>query len=605
MARLATKALLSVVCGACASGAAHAYEFDTGIKDMHASWVTNLTGGVGIRTKDPSCSLTGDPNANGCGPAANTAQWANGDDGDLNYKKGKPFTTSLSLTSELLLTMPAEGYKFMIRGTAMYDFMAANTERTELSEAAKNQIVRDAQLLDLWVQKDFTIGDQRAHIRIGNQVINWGESYFAPGGINATNSLDIQKLLVPGTQLKQAILPAPMISFATGLPAGFSTEAYYQALWNGNRFPPVGSYWSVTDTFGRGAQPFSLNTNNFNVSGYGAATIAGGGAKNSAFLNGINQNLVNGLYAGPPFSSLGSPSNVYLPGNKPQFGVKLGYKPSFIDASFAFYYENYTDKSPVLTYLANGSTRWDNLTNRQLFGVSSNFSLGDWAIGTELSYRPRDAVTLSGCYLAGGPADANTNFGGVDCKAYMDAKKLQFDINAQLNLTRSTYPILNFIKADMAIFTAELTWIKYPGLSPDAQYFRTVNGKNVYQLADAGYFPWLNNNSGLGYPIAAGQGTSNSVGMTIDFNWTYDGTLIPGWQVTPGVTFYDALTGYTPTLQANYMQGAKSINVYLLFNQNPTTWQGGINFTAFFGGNSLSQPYADRNFVGLFLTRNF
>jgi hypothetical protein len=53
------------------------------------------------------------------------------------------------------------------------------------------------------------------------------------------------------------------------------------------------------------------------------------------------------------------------------------------------------------------------------------------------------------------------------------------------------------------------------------------------------------------------------------------------------------------------MQGAKSVNVYVLFNHNPTTWQGGINFTAFFGGNWLSQPYADRNFVGLFATRNF
>ena len=82
--------------------------------------------------------------------------------------------------------------------------------------------------------------------------------------------------------------------------------------------------------------------------------------------------------------------------------------------------------------------------------------------------------------------------------------------------------------------------------------------------------------------------------------------MIPGWQVTPGVTFSDALYGYTPTFTANYMQGAKSVNVYLLFNQNPTVWQAGINFTAFFGGhNTVGQPYADRNFVGMFVTRNF
>lgn len=65
------------------------------------------------------------------------------------------------------------------------------------------------------------------------------------------------------------------------------------------------------------------------------------------------------------------------------------------------------------------------------------------------------------------------------------------------------------------------------------------------------------------------------------------------------------MLGYTPTFSANYMSGAKSVNLYVLFNQNPTKWQGGINFTTYFGGNALSQPFGDRNFIGMFLTRNF
>lgn len=44
----------------------------------------------------------------------------------------------------------------------------------------------------------------------------------------------------------------------------------------------------------------------------------------------------------------------------------------------------------------------------------------------------------------------------------------------------------------------------------------------------------------------------------------------------------------------------------MLFNQNPPTWQAGINFAAFFGGHqSVGNPYSDRNFVGVFATRNF
>jgi hypothetical protein len=605
MRQKAISLVIQTVALSLAGGQAMAASFDTGLGDLQGQWNTNVTGGISIRTKDPSCSLTGDPDAYGCGAGANTAQWANGDDGDLNYRKYQPTSAYLSVTSELLLTMPSEGYKFMIRGTGMYDFAAADTDRTQLSPGAYDQLVRQGQLLDLWAQKDFSISDQSAHVRVGNQVINWGESYFASGGINATNGLDIQKLLIPGTQLKQALLPAPMVSFASTLPAGFSTEAYYQWQWVGNRYPPVGGFWSASDVFGRGSQPASLNGSNLNVSGLDAGTIAGGNGVSNGTLNAVNSNLVNGAYTGLATNPIGVPYVNNLPSSRPQYGVKIGYHPQAIDATFGFYYENYTDKTPVLSYLSNGSAEWNYLPNRQLFGVSTNFSLADWAIGSELSYRPHDAVALSGCYGAGGPPDANTNAASGTCNAYTDAKKVQFDINAQLNLTKSTYPFLKYIGADMAVLTAEFTAIDYPGISADSKFYSVINGKPVYQLTDAGYGAWLTNSQALGYQIATGQGSAVSTGLTIDFNWTYDGTVIPGWQVTPGVTFSDSLSGYTPTFSANYERGAKSVNLYVLFNQNPAVWQAGMNFTMYFGGNAVTQPYADRDFVGLFVTRNW
>jgi hypothetical protein len=600
------------VLGATASSA-YAYDFTTGADDaIKGSLVTNITAGAGVRVKSPSCSLTGDPNANGCGAAANVDQWGFGDNGDLNYRKGQAFSTYLSATSELLLTMPSNGLKFMIRGTGMYDFLAKNTERTALTSTASAQVVYNAELLDLWGEKDFTINDRAAHVRLGNQVINWGESLFAQSGINTTNSFDIQKLLIPGTQLKQALRPAPMLSFASGLSKEWSTEAYYQFQWNGNRYPPVGTFWSATNGFGRGTEPLTISTSNLNAAGPSAGTIANaiggpGAARNENTISAINSGLVNGDFAGSPFFDIGVPVSTQFPTKfKPQFGVKFNYAPSAMDANFGFYYLNYADKSPVLSSLANGTAQWSYLENRQLFGVSANFPLGPWAIGTELSYRPHDAVAMSACFGPGGPLDLNTNgVAGVDCKQWADRKKLQFGINGLLALTRSEYPFLKLIAADQANLTWEATWIYYPGLGSSG-ITRTLNGQTVTQVPQAGYLPWLNNNSGVGYPIAMAQGTSSSAGVTLDFNWTYDGTLIPGWQVTPGVTFTDALYGYTPTFTANYLQGAKSANFYVLFNQNPTKWQAGINFTAFWGGhNTVGQPYADRNFIGAFVTRNF
>ena len=595
------------VFGAVVCGSAHAASIETGIEDFQVTWVSNLTAGLGIRTKQPSCTLTGDPNAFGCGASANTAMWGNGDDGDLNYRKGQPFSAYTSFTSELLMAMPERGYKFLIRTTGQYDFGVNDTDRTALSADAKSQAVDSIQLLDFWAEKDFNIGAQRAHFRLGNQVINWGESYFASGGVNATNSLDIQKLLIPGTQLKQALLPAPMLSFATSMPDGFTADAYYQFLWNSNRYPPVGTFWSTSNVYGRGAGPASYNYNNFNIAGLSAPTIAamqGLNPGSSQVLNSVNQNLLNQQYNGAPFYAYGGETLTVLPGNKPQMGMRVGYKPSGADVSFAFYYENYTDKSPVVSYLASGTTEFSYLQNRSLFGISSNVALGDWAIGSELSYRPHDAVAMSGCFGPGGAPDANSNgVSGINCNAWKDMKKYQFDVNAQINMTQTTHPVLKLINADMAVFTAELTAIDYPGVNASTRYQSTVNGKPAYQLVDAGYAAWLSSDSANA--IVAAQGTAVSVGATVDFNWTYDGTVIPGWQLTPGITFYDSLSGYTPSWSANYESGAKSANLYLLFNQNPIVWQAGLNFTAFFGGNAASQPYSDRNFVGAFVTRNF
>jgi hypothetical protein len=590
--------------GALAGGAASAATLDTGIEGLQATWVSNLTTGIGIRTKAPSCALTG--SAAGCGASANTELWANGDDGNLNYRKNQAYTGYLSGTTELLLTAPASGYKFLARGTAMYDFLADRTERTELTDAVRNQAVHSGQLLDLWLQKDFELGEQRAHARFGNQVINWGESYFATGGINQTNSVDNQKLLIPGTQLKQALLPAPMLSVASSLPGGFSTEAYYQFGWNGNRYPPVGTFWSASDVFGRGTVPASFNANNYNVAGPDAGQIAGAGSKNPGTMANVNAGLLNGDYTGAPWNSIGFIYDTVRPGNKPQYGLRVGYKPQDIDMTFGFYYENYTDKAPVLSYLANGISRWSYLKDRSLYGISTNFQVGDWALGSELSYRPHDAVAMSACFAAGGPADLNTNFvSGIDCQAWRDTKKYQFDINAQLNMTRTSAPVVDMMNADLGVFTAELTWVRYPGINKDTRYAKTINGQSVYQLVAAAYGTWLDRSSPLGYPIATGKGTADSVGLTVDFNVTYDGTVIPGWQVTPGITFYDAVKGNTPTFSANYQQGARSAYAYLLFNKNPQVWQMGLSYVAYFGGNALTQPYSDRNALGAFLTRNF
>lgn len=597
---------------------ANAADFHPGIGDLNISWITSVTGAAGLRTRNPSCQLTGDPNAGGggvCGAGVDTALWANGDNGDLNYRKNSLYTANLDVISELRIESREEGLKLFVRGQGLYDFAASNTARTSLSEGAREVAVRNVKLLDLFLEKDFQWGLQTGHVRVGNQVINWGESYFASSGINATNAMNLQELYTPGTQIKQVLLPAPMIEVESSLPGGqLFAEGYAQWHWNENMYPPIGTFWSYNDTYGpdmQGPAVVTFSTTNFNFSGPDAATIAGLLSHNRNAVGLIDQNLLSGTYAGAPYNSLGVPYITHDTGyNAPEFGVRLTWQPSFTSASFSLYYENYTDKNPVLTYYnAESSAAYHFLENRQLWGLSSNFSLGDWAIGTELSFRPHDAVAMSGCYNAAGAADANTNLAAGNCNAYRDFKKFEFLINGQLSMSPSTTPWLvkNILHATQAVLTLEPVWIRYPGVGANQKYYSNVNGVGVYQVPDAEYVTWPNSatNASLGYPTIAGQGTANSFGATEDFNWSYDGSLIPNWLVTFGTTFFEGLSGYTPTLQGNYESGYKSAYSYILFAKDPETWNAGIDYTMFFGGNALTQPFSDRNNIGIFVTHTF
>ncbi len=372
-----------------------------------------------MRAHGIDCQRVGDPNASGCAGGVNTAQFANLDNGDLNYRKGQLFAAYVKGTHELLLNFP-EDIKFMARGTWLYDVAASHTDRSDLNRDAFNQVARDGRLLDLWVSKGFSIGDQSARVRLGNQVINWGESIFGLGGINSTNALDIQKVLVPGTQIKEAVLPAPMLSFATGLGHGFNMEAYYQFQWNGSRLPPVGSYFSVADNVGRGGESYNISTENPNFSGTDATTIAR--SHDQAAIQRAQAGINQGAFAGPPFNTFGVPlAGNQLARNAGQYGMAFHFKPEGTQLDLGAYVMNYHDKLPSLTLRADDTIQTRFLEDRKLYGVSANFPVGDWAVGWELSYRPHDAVALSACYGPNGPLDFITNgVTGVDCQQWID-----------------------------------------------------------------------------------------------------------------------------------------------------------------------------------------
>jgi hypothetical protein len=603
-----------------------AFNFSSDDGEFKGSLISTVGVGFGYRLAAPSCSAIGDPGLCGGVSGLGVAQYSNGDYGDLNYGQHQLFSAQLKGTHELL-TEFGDGYKAMARATWVADPAALATNYVQLSKEGENQVGRDARILDLWLSKEFVIDGNKARWRLGNQVQNWGESLYGAGGINVTNALDVQKLLVPGTLLKEAVIPAPMLSFGTSFGSGFTLDSYYQFWWSRNRQPPVGSYWSASNLYDKGRDPYNVGGNgNFNFGGYNAGAIAarmnGGGRASRSQIDQINADLTaNSLYYSDPLYSTFVLNNLpdKTPKNSGEYGIAVHWRPEGKSLDLGAYVLNYHDKSPVLSFPNNGgSYQWSFLEDRKMYGISANLPLGDVAVGWELSYRPKDALLLGGCYNGTGPTaatppDGNSNaFTGGTCPLYMDKERYQMHLTQQMYIEPGTGGmLLNLLGATNAIFTAEEVGIYMPGVSPTTTYTRNINGHDVYQYADAAYIFWQQSGTptGQNYPVGGGGGTAFSWGFTADFNWTYDGSVIPGWQLIPGVTFYDSVKGDTPNLNINYLAGVKSTNVYILFTQSPgpsgRNWAAGLNYTNFFGSDSQRNFYADRDFLGGFVQYNF
>ena len=275
---------------------------------------------------------------------------------------------------------------------------------------------------------------------------------------------DFQKLSIPGTQLKEAILPAPIISVATGLGHGLNLEAYYQFLWYENRLPPVGTYFSVADILGGGR---GMPLGRGGTGGRGPLYLDGNPASPDFVNFGGLDPSADPAQANTIAVNFARERRAKASG---QFGAAMHYKPQDLRLDLGVYFLNYHDKMPVLEARADGQLQWKYLENRQLYGASANFPLGNWAVGMELSYRPKEAVSLSSCYGQGGALDSITNgVVGIECPMWIDKQKYQAHLTGILLLTPGDHGwFLDLLGAQTGAFTGEAVWIYFPGVSSRA-----------------------------------------------------------------------------------------------------------------------------------------
>ncbi len=303
---------------------AQAVEFGSG--ELQGSFDTTLSHGLTFRVADRDQDLVAGVNDN---------------DGNLNYDKGLVSNTS-KFTSDLELNWADFGA--FVRASGFYDFENENgsRERTPLSEEAKDLVGKDLELLDAYVTGAFETGAAGLDVRLGRHVINWGESTFIQNGVNSFNAFDVNRLRTPGAELREALEPVMMASFAASPTDAVTLEGFYQFDWEKTEIDPPGSYFSTVDYVGAGAERAVIPVSD-------AVTDAGFGF--GPLTPAINADLMVLDDTQPQFDS--GFVNVTRgadrePGDSGQWGVALRYLAQGLnDTEFGFYFVNHHSRLPL------------------------------------------------------------------------------------------------------------------------------------------------------------------------------------------------------------------------------------------------------------------
>ena len=292
---------------------------ELGHGELHLSLDTTLSHGLTFRIQEQDDLLTSD---------------VNGNDGNLNYSRGLVSNTS-KFTSDLDLGYRNFGAFLRINGFLDFENENGARERTPLSDEAKELVGQDIILLDAYLTGAFEVGNVAIDLRLGSHVLNWGESTFIQNGINAINPFDVSKLRLPGSELREGLVPVPMVSVSVALTYTLSVEGFYQLDWEKTKIDPVGSYFSVTDYVGPGAEKAVIALPGLDLGDMGLT------AENNPFAP-------LGVTPDPDFLTAKRGTD-HEPDDSGQWGIALRYFAEALNATeFGFYFVSYHSRLPVV-----------------------------------------------------------------------------------------------------------------------------------------------------------------------------------------------------------------------------------------------------------------
>jgi hypothetical protein len=599
--------------------APNALALDFSLGEYEGRFDSQISLGASWRAEKQDSDLISAPNG---GTSAGSGSY---DDGDLNFERGDAFSRTLKGVHELQLSRNNHG--LFLRGKYWFDDALENDDKphgntlngyepdSELNDSDFNDYAQfsGAELLDAYVYAGFDLGSEGQYpldLRLGRQVVNWGESAFIQGGLNSINAIDVSAIRRPGAEVKDALLPSNQLFASVGLSGNLSMEAFYQLEWEATAIDGCGTYFSSNDFAAQGCNgirvPLGLTDQQYFNSALTGATL---GFDPVVYRN----------------------SDGYRPADdKGQFGVALRYFAESLNfTEFGLYFARYNSRLPIssgvntpvsaadLGAIANNAAQQyilNNATNPaaptaaemmaaqsaaqsaataagtaavfqstyfteypeqiEMLGLSFNTNLGDVAWSGEFSFKHDQPIQVNGPLLVSAILQ---QFSGGSGNTSADQRVAQAGAGGvvsgydQYDVSQFQTSFVKFYDrvfgASRLALVGELGWTHVHGLD---------EGKNAIKYGRAG--AW-------GYSAGDDDGfvTQDSFGYVARAALTYPNVL-SGVNLKPQLSIKHGLKGYGPEPGAAFREGEKAIGLTLTadyLNQ----YQFEVGYTSFLGGD--------------------
>ncbi|MCF8469321.1 MAG: DUF1302 domain-containing protein [Parvibaculum sp.] len=564
--------------------------------------------GITMRASEQNCKYVSQPSG-GCPNGNGQSFDHNLDDGNINFEQWDIVSAPVKIVSDFEFRWKNWGAFTRFRAYydhAIYEYAGQHNTpygRRPLTDVLRGDDARNSargfDVLDAFVFTNFDIGSNPTTLRVGKQVINWGESLAIQGGINQFNSIDAAAIRTPGAELREALLPEESVYVNTALPGDISFEAFYAFNWRKTELDAAGTFFAGSDIFG-----------------------PGGAYINMALPEQPNPNNAATIFRAPDNEA----------DKQGQYGLKLGHYATWLNdgTDLALYFVNYHSKVPFLEY-SNGMSP----------AIDANFVLSGYCAITcglpRQYYRavyPENieyigssfATTIAGSTVAGEALYSwNTPFQissseilgahWIENATPLSVSVLPYDgtpgsfpqgyfredvITGQL----STITILNpsstvptFLHSDLLTFITNVGFQYLPNIS-DARK-SVLSGGNGSQNSHP--------NATVATLYAPGQPLIHadpfSYGYRLIAITDYNNAFGTPWTLSPTIQWQHGLGTSAGNIGPGFMENRKTVTVGINANlQNK--WQAKLSYTNSFG-NTYQNYTQDRDFISMSVSYAF